>query len=91
MNGDYYNQLVQQKQLQEQMTAIRSALAKVMDKKARERLANVRLVKPELAMQLEVYLFQIYQAGQLKSLTEEQLVQILKEITSKKDTKITRK
>ena len=77
--------------MQEQLRMIRTSLAKVLDKAARERLANVRLVKPELATQLELYLFQLYQAGQIRSLTESQLVSILKELGSKNKTRITRK
>lgn len=91
MENDYYRQMAAQQQLQQQLRIIREALGKVLDKPARERLANVRLVKPELATQLELYLFQLYQAGQLRNLTEAQLVSILKEISNKKKTNITRK
>lgn len=91
MNGDAYQQAAQQQQIQEQLMIVREALKKVMDKKARERLANVRLVRPELATQLELYLFQLYQAGQLRSVTEDQLVMILKELTRKKNMNIKRK
>lgn len=90
MNGDAYQQAAQQ-QMQEQLMMVRETLKKVLDKKARERLANVRLVKPELATQLELYLFQLYQAGQLRSVTEDQLVMILKELTKKKTMDIKRK
>lgn len=88
---DYYQQAAQQKQIQEQLRIIREALAKILDKKARERLANIRLVKPELASQLEIYLFQLYQAGHLKEVTEEQLIKILSELGKKRETRITRK
>lgn len=91
MNGDYYQQILQQQQLAEQLKIIREALNNIMDKKARERMANVRLVKPELATQLEIYLYQLYQAGQLKHINEEQLVKILSELSKKKTTKIQRR
>ena len=55
MNGDY-DQLAQQRQLQEELKIVHEAVSKIMDKKARERLANVKMVKPEMAMQLELYL-----------------------------------
>jgi len=90
MNGDY-QQLLQQQQIAEQLNIIRESLNKILDKKARERLANIRLIKPQLAMQLEVYLFQLYQAGQIKNITEEQLVKILSELSKKDEVKIKRK
>jgi len=90
MNGDY-QQLLQQQQIAEQLNIIRESLNKILDKKARERLANIRLIKPQLAMQLEVYLFQLYQAGQIKNITEEQLVKILSELGKKDEVKIKRK
>ena len=54
------------------------------DKKAREKLANLKIVKPELAMQLEMYLVQLYNAGQLKHLTEDQLISILSRLGKKR-------
>ncbi|MEM5812775.1 MAG: DNA-binding protein [Candidatus Aenigmatarchaeota archaeon] len=80
MNGD--------QEFLAKMKIIREELSKVLDKKARERLANVRIVKPELAMELEVYLYQLYKAGHISHITEEQLVTILSELTKKKETKI---
>ena len=80
---------VQQQQLQEQLKAVSW---QVLEPKARERLNNLRVVKPELAMQLEAYLAQLYQAGQIKQkITEEQLVSILKKLGEKRDIKIRRK
>lgn len=72
------------------MKIIREELSKVLDKNARERLANVRLVKPELAIELELYLYQLYKAGHIKHITEEQIVTILSELNKKKETKIKR-
>ena len=80
---------LQQKQMEEVLKVIRM---KILDEKARERLSNLRVVKPDLAFQLEVYRAQLYQLGQLKTkLTEEQLIAILKKMSEKKDFKITRK
>jgi len=73
-------------------TALKSLMLKILDKKARERLSTLKLVKPDLAMQLEVYLAQLYETGQIKgTITEEQLIAILKKISEKRETKITRK
>lgn len=72
------------------MKIIREELNKVLDKNARERLANVRLVKPELAMELEIYLYQLYKAGHIRHITEDQIITILSELNKKKETKIKR-
>ncbi|MEM7816912.1 MAG: DNA-binding protein [Candidatus Aenigmatarchaeota archaeon] len=72
------------------MKAIREELSKVLDKNARERLANVRLVKPELAIELELYLYQLYKSGHINHITEEQIITILSELNKKKETKIKR-
>jgi len=80
---------MQQKQLEE---IIKNIMLKIMDKKAGERLANLKLVRPEIAMQLELYLAQLYEAGQIKgTITEEQLIMMLKKITEKPETRIKRK
>jgi programmed cell death protein 5 len=79
----------QQKQLEEMLKTV---MSQVLDKKAGERLSNLKLVNPELAMQLGVYLAQLFQSGQLKErITDEQLVMILRKITEKRETKIRRK
>ena len=70
---------------------IKGVLARILDKAAYERLGNIRLVKPELAQQLELYLIQLYQAGQIRSVvTDDQLKQILSMLTKKRDFKIRR-
>jgi programmed cell death protein 5 len=67
-------------------------LRNVLTKKAKERLARVKLVKPDLAMQLELYLVQLYQTGKIRSkLTDEQLKTILESLASEKRFKIVRK
>jgi programmed cell death protein 5 len=64
-------------------------LKKILTKDAFERLSRIRLVKPELASQLELYLVQLYQAGKLKeSISDEQLKTILETLTSGKTFKI---
>ena len=79
----------QQKQMED---ALKSAMSRILDEKARERMNNLRLVKPDVASQLEMYLAQLFQSGQLKErITDEQLVVILRKLTEKRETKITRK
>jgi len=64
---------------------------KILTKKAIERLGRVRLVKPDLAMQLEIYLVQLYQAGQLKTVIDDKkLKEMLNSIVQKKDFRVIR-
>ncbi len=64
-------------------------MKKILSKEAIERLGRIRVVKPELASQLELYLVQLYQAGKLKTeISDEQLKMILESLTAKKDFKI---
>lgn len=92
MQEQLYMQQQSQMQRQQAESMLNDVMAHVLDKKARERMANLKLVRPELAMQLELYLAQLYQAGHMKSLiTEDQLISMLKKISEKKEIKITRK
>jgi len=72
--------------------AKRMLLNKVLDKGAVERLGRVRMANPVLATQIEAYLIQLYQAGQLKeTITEAKLKQILNALTERKKTSIKRR
>jgi len=52
---------------------------------ARQRLANVKMVKPELAASIEEYVVQLASAGRLKQpLDDEQLKQMLLALQEKK-------
>lgn len=89
-------QLDQMKMQQEQMKMVedmkRKLLGECLTKEARERLANVRIANPQLAEQVELYLIQIQQQGQLtEPLSEDKLKDLLKTLTKKKEIKITRK
>jgi len=67
-------------------------LTVLLDATARQRLANVRMVKPELANAVENYLVNAASSGRLnRALTDDELKQILLSIQSpKKDFKINR-
>ncbi|RLJ02513.1 MAG: hypothetical protein DRP11_02950 [Candidatus Aenigmatarchaeota archaeon] len=78
-----------QKSVEEQRKAI---LRQVLTKEAIERLGRVRIANPLLAEQIEVYLIQLYQAGQIRTqVTEEQLKSILSMLVKKRDFKIMRR
>ena len=67
-------------------------LTVLLDASARQRLANVRMVKPELANAVENYLVNAASSGWLnRALSDDELKQILLSIQSpKKDFKINR-
>lgn len=79
----------QQQQMAEAEQMLKHLMAQILDPKARERLANLKVVKPELAMQLELYLAQLAQSGQLQSrLNDEQIVLILRKLSEKREISI---
>jgi programmed cell death protein 5 len=69
------------------------ALMVLLEPSARQRLMNIRMVKPELATAVENYLINAASTGKLnRSLTDEELKQILLSIQQpKKDFKINRR
>jgi programmed cell death protein 5 len=81
-------QMEQQLELQKQ-----TLLRKILAPEARQRLANLKMVKPEFTEQLELQLIQLAQQGKLPiPLADEQLKQILVQLQSqKRETKIRRK
>lgn len=79
--------------MNEELEEIRKeVLKKVLSKEAFERLGRIKLVKPEVASQLELYLIQLFQSGKIKSqISDEQLKAILEKLSSKPKFKIIRK
>ena len=67
----------------------KAVLKKVLTKEATERLGRIKLVKPEIANQLELYLVQLYQTGKITSMiTDEQLKMILEQTATKQKFRI---
>ncbi len=82
----------QHQQMAEAQQALKSVMSQILEPKAKERLANLKIVKPDLAMQLEMYLAQLAQSGQIQSkLTDDQIVMILRKLSEKREIKIKRK
>jgi len=70
----------------------KNILRKVLTKEAYERLSRVKLGNPVIASQLENYLVQVYQAGQLQETVDDnKLKEILDILTPRKKTKIRRR
>lgn len=62
----------------------KAVLKKVLTKEATERLGRIKLVKPDIANQLELYLVQLYHSGKITTMIDdEQLKTILEQISAK--------
>ena len=83
-------QELQKKQLDQQKKAI---LRSIMTNPARERLARIKMARPEVAEAIENQLIMLAQSGQLKNkINDEQLrVLLTKVIPKKRDIKIKRR
>jgi len=82
-----------QAQAQQQLELQKQALLKkILTPEARQRLSNLKMVKPEFTEQLELQLIQLAQQGKLQiPLTDEQLKQILIQLQAqRRETKIRR-
>ncbi len=82
-----------QAQVEKEMQAQKEALLKqILSPEARQRLANLKLIKPEFTEQFELQLIQLAQTGKLPTpLSDAQLKQILIQLQGRKrDIKITR-
>ncbi len=80
-------------QVQQQLESQKQALLKrILTPEARQRLANLKMVRPEFTDQLELQLIQLAQQGKLPiPLTDAQLKQILVQLQAhKRETKIRR-
>ena len=87
-------QMQQQEAAQAQFEAEKKQiLGQILTSEARNRLANLKLTKPELVNQIELQLIQSAQAGSLRGkVTDEQLKVLLRQIAGqKREIKITRK
>ena len=68
-------------------------MRQILSQEGRQRLENIRLVKPQFAEQIEIQLIQLYQSGRLRGATplpDKAFKKLLEQITSgvKKDFKI---
>jgi len=82
-----------QSQVKKQVDAQKQALLRqILSPEARQRLTNLKMIKPEFTEQIELQLIQLAQAGKLPiPLPDAQLKQILIQLQSRKrETKIRR-
>ena len=86
--ADLQNQAAQQ-QAQEQQTAEVDAqkdaiLRQILSPEARARLTNIKMVKPQVAEQIELQLIQLASSGRLKGrVTDDQLKGLLQQLMGK--------
>jgi len=70
----------------------KAILRKVLTKDALEKLSRVKISRPIIASQLEMYFVQVYEAGQLNDeIDDKKLKEILNTLAPKNKTKIKRK
>lgn len=82
-----------QAQLQQQLEVQKQALLRnILSPEARQRLTNLKMVKPDFTEQLELQLIQLAQQGKLPvPLPDQQLKQILAQLqTRRRETRIRR-
>ena len=81
-------QMEQQIELQKQ-----TLLRRILSPDARQRLTNLRMIKPQLTQQIELQLIQLAQAGRLQiPVSDKQLKEILAQLQpDRRDIKIRRK
>jgi programmed cell death protein 5 len=84
-------ELRQQQEAEEAFEKQKQAILRtIMTDEAKQRLSNIKLVKPQMAENIENQLVQLAQSGRLSGkITEEQLLRLLKQIQDRKrDSKI---
>ncbi len=68
-----------------------AAMRVILTPEARQRLANLRLIKPELVAQLEEQLIQLANSGRVRlPITDDELKAILSKLTSRRSIRIRR-
>jgi programmed cell death protein 5 len=74
-----------EKEIAERRALKESLLRMALTSEARQRLANVKMVKPELAASIEEYVVQVASSGKLKKvIDDEQVKQMLLALQEKK-------
>ena len=91
MQSDQVAEKQQEEQLRQVEMQRQMILKTILSDEARERLARIKLAKPDYATTLETQLIQLAQTRRISGkITDDQLKQLLKQLTeSKRESKIT--
>ncbi len=74
-----------EKEVAEKKAMREGVLRMALTSEARQRLANVKMVKPELALSIEEYVIQLVSSGRLKTaIDDDQVKQMLQSLQEKK-------
>ncbi|MEM0089347.1 MAG: DNA-binding protein [Archaeoglobaceae archaeon] len=86
-------ELRKQEEARRQFEAQKQAILRaILEPEARERLARLRLAHPDVAEAVETQLVYLAQAGKIQTkITDQMLVEILKRVQKRRETKIVRK
>ncbi len=86
-------ELRRQEEARRKIEAQKQAILRtILEPEARERLARLKLAHPDVAEAVENQLVYLAQAGKIQTrITDQMLVEILKRVQKKRDTKIVRK
>ena len=88
--AEIQERLAEEERLRREMER-QAAMRVILTPEARQRLANLRLIKPELVAQLEEQLIQLANTGRVKMpITDDMLKEILSRLMAKRDIKIRR-
>ncbi len=86
------NDEVDARKVEEFMQLKKSVLFNFLTKEARDRLSNIRTVKPNLAEQVEMFIIRGVQTGELKrAITETEMIALLNNITTDRGFKVLRR
>lgn len=77
--------------MQQELTQLETAVKSVMTREALQRYGNIKAADNERAVHLMVILGQLLQQGRIKQVDDENLRQVLSQMTRKKDFRIVRK
>ena len=92
MSSPEQNRRSEEKEVTDRKALREGLLRMALTSEARQRLANVKMVKPELAASIEEYVIQVASSGKLKNvIDDEQVKQMLQSLQGqKRDIKIRR-
>ncbi|RDE12348.1 MAG: hypothetical protein C4K49_10250 [Candidatus Thorarchaeota archaeon] len=81
MRDQAVQERIQEQQMEEAEARKEAILRQILTPEARSRLANIKMVKPQFAQQIEMQLIQLAGSGKLKGqVTDEQLRMLLQQI-----------